>query len=258
MKACTGLWIVAPITRAVDDKTAKVLLGDSFRRQLKFDGIQSSVTFICSKTDDISITEVAEGLDFDDIVSSSFSKAEMLKRSMSTLKAEQKALLGTRSAYNHELDETDVLEETWEDLQRQLDDGKTVYPPLDATRKRKRSTQRFSSRKDKVSTDSEDETPDAQSENANNEVDPKSKEDRSPLTADDITERLSALKSERKQIRKARHEVDAAIAGAEAKVAEIQAEHDSLLVIVKSACIKWRNEYSKTQIKQDFAAGIKE
>lgn len=31
MKACTGLWIVAPITRAVDDKTAKWLLGDSFR-----------------------------------------------------------------------------------------------------------------------------------------------------------------------------------------------------------------------------------
>jgi hypothetical protein len=31
MKACTGLWIVAPINRAVDDKTAKSLLGDSFR-----------------------------------------------------------------------------------------------------------------------------------------------------------------------------------------------------------------------------------
>jgi hypothetical protein len=31
MKSCTGLWIVAPITRAVDDKTAKSLLGDSFK-----------------------------------------------------------------------------------------------------------------------------------------------------------------------------------------------------------------------------------
>jgi hypothetical protein len=31
MKSCTGLWIVAPITRAVDDKTAKTLLGNSFR-----------------------------------------------------------------------------------------------------------------------------------------------------------------------------------------------------------------------------------
>jgi hypothetical protein len=35
MKQCTGLWIVAPITRAVDDKSAKNLLGDSFKRQRK-------------------------------------------------------------------------------------------------------------------------------------------------------------------------------------------------------------------------------
>lgn len=30
MKQCTGLWIVAPINRAVDDKAAKTLLGDTF------------------------------------------------------------------------------------------------------------------------------------------------------------------------------------------------------------------------------------
>lgn len=38
MKQCTGLWIVAPINRAVDDKAAKSLLGESFKRQLKMDG----------------------------------------------------------------------------------------------------------------------------------------------------------------------------------------------------------------------------
>lgn len=37
MKSCTGLWIVAPINRAVDDKAAKSLLGESFKRQLKLD-----------------------------------------------------------------------------------------------------------------------------------------------------------------------------------------------------------------------------
>jgi len=50
----TGLWIVAPINRAVDDKAAKSLLGESFKRQLKYDGKFSRITFICSKTDDIS------------------------------------------------------------------------------------------------------------------------------------------------------------------------------------------------------------
>ena len=42
MKQCTGLWIVAPINRAVDDKAAKSLLGESFKRQLKMDGGFSS------------------------------------------------------------------------------------------------------------------------------------------------------------------------------------------------------------------------
>ena len=50
MKQCTGLWIVSPINRAVDDKVAKNLLGSTFRRQLKYDGTYSAVTFICSKT----------------------------------------------------------------------------------------------------------------------------------------------------------------------------------------------------------------
>jgi hypothetical protein len=74
MKQCTGLSIVAPINRAVDDKAAKTLLGDSFKRQLKYDGGFSSVTFICSKTDDISITEAIHSLELDDEV------AELEKR----------------------------------------------------------------------------------------------------------------------------------------------------------------------------------
>lgn len=66
MKQCTGLWIVAPINRAVDDKAAKSLLGESFKRQLKMDGSFNSVTFICSKTDDISIEEAQTSLGLDE------------------------------------------------------------------------------------------------------------------------------------------------------------------------------------------------
>lgn len=38
MKRCQAIWILAPITRAVDDKTAKDLLGDAFKSQLMMDG----------------------------------------------------------------------------------------------------------------------------------------------------------------------------------------------------------------------------
>ena len=34
LKCCNAIWIVADITRAVDNKTAKDLLGDQFRRQM--------------------------------------------------------------------------------------------------------------------------------------------------------------------------------------------------------------------------------
>lgn len=51
------IWIVAPIQRAVDDGTAKELLGESFKRRLLMDGNYSSVSFVCTQTDDVEATE---------------------------------------------------------------------------------------------------------------------------------------------------------------------------------------------------------
>ncbi|TDZ13327.1 Nuclear GTPase SLIP-GC [Colletotrichum orbiculare MAFF 240422] len=61
--SCTGLWVVAPIARAMDDKSARYLLGESFRQQMMFDIKHSAVTFICSKTDDIKVYEAVENLE---------------------------------------------------------------------------------------------------------------------------------------------------------------------------------------------------
>ncbi|CAE6530132.1 unnamed protein product [Rhizoctonia solani] len=73
MKRCDCVWIAAPITRAVDDKTAKDLLGDAFRTQLmrhaligKISYDASFVTFIATKTDDLSCTEVIGALGIDE------------------------------------------------------------------------------------------------------------------------------------------------------------------------------------------------
>ncbi|GKT47805.1 nuclear GTPase SLIP-GC [Colletotrichum spaethianum] len=62
MKACSGIWIVAPINRAVDNKTAKDLMSNSIKRQLKLDGSYSALTIICSKTDDMTINSAMESL----------------------------------------------------------------------------------------------------------------------------------------------------------------------------------------------------
>ncbi|KAF5499240.1 Nuclear GTPase SLIP-GC [Colletotrichum fructicola] len=60
MKSCAGIWIVSPIHRAVDNKTAKDLMSDAFKRQLRVDGSFSNVTFICSKTDQLSVEDAVK------------------------------------------------------------------------------------------------------------------------------------------------------------------------------------------------------
>lgn len=85
MKQCTGLWILAPINRAVDDKAAKTLLGDTFKRQLKYDGTYNAVTFICSKTDDISRTEATDSLGIGEEMEELDEKLEQVSRQKRTL-----------------------------------------------------------------------------------------------------------------------------------------------------------------------------
>eukprot|EP00934_Nitzschia_sp_Nitz4_P006876 Nitzschia sp. Nitz4//scaffold16_size188269//174378//181326//NITZ4_001819-RA/size188269-augustus-gene-0.84-mRNA-1//1//CDS//3329538601//6866//frame0 len=58
LQNCNHIWIVAPIKRAVDDGTAKELLGEQFRRQLLMDGQYGNVSFICTQTDDCETTEI--------------------------------------------------------------------------------------------------------------------------------------------------------------------------------------------------------
>ncbi|PIL36747.1 hypothetical protein GSI_00436 [Ganoderma sinense ZZ0214-1] len=68
MKKCDCVWILAPITRAVDDKTARDLMGDAFKMQLMMDGNYdaNAITFIATKCDDISCSEVIRALNLDD------------------------------------------------------------------------------------------------------------------------------------------------------------------------------------------------
>ncbi|KAH7922469.1 hypothetical protein BV22DRAFT_1106623 [Leucogyrophana mollusca] len=67
MKKCDCVWILAPITRAVDDKTARDLLGDAFKMQLMSTYDAHAITFIASKCDDISCSEVIRALGLDDL-----------------------------------------------------------------------------------------------------------------------------------------------------------------------------------------------
>ncbi|KAF6824031.1 tat pathway signal sequence [Colletotrichum musicola] len=258
MKACTGLWIVAPINRAVDDKTAKSLLGDSFKRQLKYDGIYSAVTFICSKTDDISVTEAAESLDIETDVSESWAKIDALRRDMRRLKGQLSDGKDEKSDLDDKLDQVDNEVEKWDELAQKHADGDTVHAPTENRKKRKRGATSFKSRKNRKSSDSDSDSDSSTSNSdSDKENDPES-ENRMPLTEEQIEDKISAFKTEKKKIRQERKEIEAKLARIRKELKGVQAEEARLLGAIKAVCIQGRNGYSKGAIQRDFAMGIKE
>jgi energy-coupling factor transporter ATP-binding protein EcfA2 len=48
LQHCNNVWVVAPIKRAVDDGTAKELMGDNFKRRILMDGNYGNIAFICT------------------------------------------------------------------------------------------------------------------------------------------------------------------------------------------------------------------
>ena len=51
LKRADAVWIVSNIVRAVNDKTAKDLLGAQFRRQLLMDGQFENIVFVATHSD---------------------------------------------------------------------------------------------------------------------------------------------------------------------------------------------------------------
>mmetsp|Transcript_19729 Transcript_19729/g.54804 ORF Transcript_19729/g.54804 Transcript_19729/m.54804 type:complete len:1112 (-) Transcript_19729:310-3645(-) len=61
-KEADSIWIVSHINRAVNDKTAKDMLGESFRRQILMDGQYGSMIFVATQSDNLLQTEIAQNL----------------------------------------------------------------------------------------------------------------------------------------------------------------------------------------------------
>lgn len=227
MKACTGLWIVAPINRAVDDKTAKTLLGDSFKRQLKFDGTYSAVTFICSKTDDISVLEASESLGIDEEISESYDRSEDLKRTKEDLKKKINDLRATKKSFNEAIEDIETKWDAWDELRSKLSEGETVYAPIEksSSKKRKRQSKLSTSRKNHASSDVDD-TDDSGSDWSDKE-NSQPAEERTPVTEQGIDETLASLKAQKKQIREDKRELDGEIKQIAKQVEECQKERDT-------------------------------
>jgi GTPase SAR1 family protein/predicted nucleic acid-binding Zn-ribbon protein len=268
MKQCSGLWICAPINRAVDDKAAKSLLGETFKRQLKMDGGYSTVTFICSKTDDISLIEAQDSLGIEEELSELWAQCDDLSRKMRSLKKELEGLKDTKNDYAQAMEDADEELEAWEKLRDDFEDGKVVCPPSEkrkSSKKRKRGRPKKSFSKKARKYDSDDDFMDDSSSVGNDnasdgesEVELQHEYHGEPLTEGKILEKLGDLRTLKKDGRQQRAQLDSEIKNVEEKLEKAENERNAVEAIIFQRCIQGRNEYSKGAIQQDFAAGIKE
>ena len=65
LKEADSVWIVSNINRAVNDRSAKDLLGESFKRTLLMDGAYGRLIFVATQSDVLQRSEVVRALKLD-------------------------------------------------------------------------------------------------------------------------------------------------------------------------------------------------
>lgn len=276
---CTGLWIVAPITRAVDDKSAHKLLGDSFRRQLLMDGGFSTVSFICSKSDDISVSEAILSLQLEDELAKEIEELDKLEKQKFEKKHVQRDLEETKRIYADAQDEVSELLTTYGELRDLCQAGDEVFAPIgenkvEFSKKRKREDSREKkAKKTRLSPDVDedlDEDLDEDSEFivSDNEVEEDSGSDqesanvggdkREPLTMEAIDKKIEELRLTKKSGREERQKLTRHVLGLRSEVNDLDKGIKKLQNKIASYCILARNGYSTGAIQNDFASGLEE
>ncbi|KAL8769220.1 MAG: hypothetical protein Q9209_004721 [Squamulea sp. 1 TL-2023] len=264
----------APINRAVDDKAAKSLLGESFKRQLKMDGGFSAVTFICSKTDDISISEAQDSLGLDEKMIPSWDELDRLSAKQKDLEKQLEELSNTKADYEDVANDVDEQIEVWETLETLVTDGKVTYPPkAKATKKRKASSNERPSKQKRRKITSDDEEDDKFIDDGSNNNDKETEDEDDPhmseeedhnlqdqqaLTEEQVVTKLQELKATKKDARTKKREITEKVQDIRKELREIEDAESKINSEMSALCISGRNQYSKGAIQQDFAAGIKE
>lgn len=258
IQRCSSIWIVTPIMRAVDDKTAQNLLGRSFKTQFQYDGAESKITFICTKTDDISPMEVARSLRLDSAVQDHDSELIDLDAQRTETIIKRGLLLQEEKDGKFAKIEIERSIREWKSWRKQVVAGKVVYAPKHTTRKRKSKrpqpprTQR-SSLSDSESEGSSD-TEDTSTEESDDEDDSLGE----PLTKEKIQEELNQLQTNEIEIRENGKRIKREIKAQRALEKDLKTEKKWSDARLKFACIQARNNYSRRALQQHYAAGIRE
>ena len=257
-----GLWVVAPITRAVDDKTAQNLLGHEFRRQLQLDGTYSNITFVCSKTDDISVTEALKVMPKEERAykiseqrHSLESELKKLEKKPGTMKKRISEITKAMDAHDKEIDRMEKA------LRSAKGQDSVLFamsqPTPSKPRKRKSRAKPKKSRKRgkrRAGPDSDDNLDDTDED----EDEPEVAMVKQRISVEELTERLERFKEEKATFREERETLKKETKPLAQQLKDTKEELKYLKAELTSACVQWRNNYSKPAIQTQFAEGLRE
>ena len=215
------------------------------------------MTFICSKTDDISLMEASESLGLEDVNGPQWDAIDEHRKTQEQLRAKLNDVKETKEVYAEILSDCGNQREIWLDLSEKVKDGGTVYAPR--TKKRKARNDRGYARKRKHFDNDDDDfivdedQSEEESESEESEIDEPDVGGGQPLTAHQIAAKLAELKETRKETLGRRGDLDAQIKSIKEGIAAAKSSEQTATAAIAQACILGRNEYSRGAIQQDFA-----
>lgn len=243
MAQSSVVWVVASIKRAVDDEAARNLLGMSSRLQMKLDGLYSSISFICTNTDNFDLEECLEAFDEDGQIKDTLTRAEQLKGTIQEMQEASGLLKQQLCDENMALDEIEGETDVWTALQKQQNAGRQVYPPLiPAKRKRGTGVAARRRRQQVVTDDSND------GETA----------DHPPLTAAEITAKLTDLQGKFEAKMSECEDMEKRLETMESELSSLGDEKDEASLEGRRLCVQKRSQHVREIVRADFSNGIKE
>ncbi|KAM7199806.1 Dynamin family domain containing protein [Rhypophila sp. PSN 637] len=242
VEKCTGLWVITPIIRATDDKTAQKLMGQSFRRQMQIDGTYSVVTFICSKTDDLSVTEMLRAMPEGE-------KAKAINEKLANLGLELKKLEEEPRSIKSRIAELSKLIENREKDIRFLEaatagensnEEKINFTSAETGIKRKQRAAAVVARKRAQRTHDESEDSDS-SDSSEEELETTDGDNEELLTLEEACERIKKLKEEQAAAWDEKAAQKKKSDPLKKKKNEVQEEIKELKLLLPFECLQFRN-----------------
>ncbi|KAF9569032.1 hypothetical protein CPC08DRAFT_790765 [Agrocybe pediades] len=296
MKKCNCIWILAPITRAVDDKTARDLLGDAFRIQLMSNYDDHAITFIATKCDDVSCQEIIPALDLGDdpdLEEIQDRLDDLAREIKASKKAKRDAEILKKSIEKNMKGIREQIKEDENHLQA-LEDGEEFVPTIKKSKKRtpkgkkRKNTsggRKGSPKRRRNAMDSEDDEEDeeeiseeSESDSDVSDEDSAEESDRSDedkdsdsegsadddvtmdesVTIEELKRRIKDSKASIKTMRESLNDVRTAKKAAMDSLTSLEKNRAKVQKEKNAFCSLKRSEFSRDVLKNDFRAGLKD